>query len=594
MTFGTRAAYIGSIFAIAVSGYVILTPPPADDGTDIAELLNPSKMALTLCGPDGRRHGLFFRPAFAMSLAPEVHAAETGGPPLWDNLGHYSYAVSTQKPEAQAYFDQGLRLVFGFNHGEAVRSFRKARELDPYCAMCSMMEAFALGPNINAAMDPQAVEPAFAAMARARTLASHASEKEQAFIAAMAKRYSPGAGADRAALDLAFADAMKSLHARYPDDQEIALVYAEAEMDVTPWNYWERDLTTPRPRIGAAIAAVEEVLKANPEQPGAIHLYIHLMEASAMPERAEPYADRLGGLMPGAGHIVHMSSHVYFRVGRYRDSLKANIRAVQADEAYLAEAESTPLYRYGYYTHNLHFVVVSAQMAGDGRTAMAYAARLDKLVPMEALSINPFITPIKAAPLFVHAQFGTPEQIAALPDPGADPYLAGIWHYTRALGLVASGNLDAAVAEAEAISAINRPEALTFYTRNAVPLDAILYLAEDLVRARVLQAQGEYDRAVPLLEQAVSLQDSLSYMEPPYWYYPVEQTLGAVYLQAGRTDEAVRAFTRSLLRHPNSAWSLWGLMRAHERAGNKAAAKVIAKQLDQATEKATDISIDRL
>ena len=596
MTFGTRAVCIGSITAILVSGYVVLRPLPPTQEADITQLLDPRQMKLTLCGREGEEHGLFFRPAFAMSLAPKAHAAEAaqGEQPLWDNLGRHGYTVTTANPMAQAYFDQGLRLVYGFNHGEAIKSFKMAQKLDPQCAMCSMMEAFALGPNINAPMDPEAVAPAFAAMARAQALASHASEKEQAFIKAMATRYSPDAQADRAALDLAFADAMKALHAQYPDDHEIALVYAEAEMDVTPWSYWERDFTTPKPRVGDAIAAIEEVLKENPEHPGAIHLYIHLMEASTMPERAEPYADRLGALIPGAGHIVHMPSHIYFRVGRYLDSLKANVQAAQADEAYLADAEASPLYRYGYYPHNVHFVLVSAQMAGDGETAMDYAARLDSLVPAEVLSVSPLLAPIKAAPLFAYAQFGTPDEIAALPDPGPDPYLAGIWHYTRAMGLVATGNLDAAVAEADAISALNKPEALTAYTDNAIPLDGILYLAENLVRARVLQAQGEYDRAIPLLEHTVALQDSLGYMEPPYWYYPVEQTLGAVYLQAGRPDEAVRAFTGSLLQHPNNAWSLWGLAQAYQKAGDGARAAAAAKLLDEATEQATGISVDRL
>jgi len=570
----------------------LMAPPKSD----LARLLDPRRLALNLCGQPGQSHGLFFRPDFALSIFPRAEAAQSRAdePPLWPGLGTYSRKISTKDGEAQAYFDQGLRLTYGFNHWEAIRAFRKAQEIDPTCAMCYWGEALALGPNINASMDTTAVAPAFAAIAKAAALKASANTEEQALIEALAKRYSADSNADRAVLDKAYAAAMSKVHISYPDDQDVATLYAESVMDLAPWDYWERDFVTPRGKIGEAIAAIEGVLERNPDHPGAIHLYIHLVEASKTPERAEPYADRLVGQLPGAGHIVHMPSHIYFRVGRYRDSLKVNVKAVNADEAYLAQAKGSELYRYGYYPHNVHFVLVSAQMAGDGKTAVEFANKLDKLIPAEMVDIESWIAPIKAAPYFAYAQFGDTKTIMALPDPGDIPYLKAMWHYTRGIALARDGNAAGAMREADDISALNQQDKIEPYLKKGVPAGDIFTIAEMLVRARAVQGNGQYDRAIPLFERAAELQDALPYQEPPYWYYAIRQTLGAAYLQSGHPKKAADAFIDSLVHHPNSAWSLYGLLKAQKAIGDTAAMAATADLLKKAAIGKGNVSLDRL
>lgn len=578
-----RWVLIGTLAALAISASLTISPDfgrvvrehpaPAATSANLAELLDPRNVKLHLCGGNAEKRGLFFRPGFRLHLARPVQAAEDSGtgPVLWDDLGDYTFPVTTESPGAQAFFDQGFRLSYAFNHWEAVRAFRRAQEIDPGCAMCYWGEAYALGPNINLPMQPEAVEPAFAAVAKAQALASSASDKERDLIAALAARYSPDPKADRDALDAAYAAAMRGLHEKYPEDHDIAAMYAEAVMDTQPWDYWERDFKTPKGMIGEAIEAIEGVLAQNPRHPGAIHFYIHLMEASAMPEKAEPYADNLGPLMPGAGHLVHMPSHIYFRVGRYLDSLEANIAAARADKAYLATRKGSDIYRYGYYPHNVHFVLVSAQMAGDGATALEFATELDSILPLESAAQAAWIAPIKAAPLFARLQFGDYDDVLAIPDPGDSvPYVKAAWHYVRGVALAQSGQGDAAAAEADHIRALNRPELMQTLDENGVPGGDLLRIAETVVRARIAQAAEDYETAIAMIEDAVALQDGLIYSEPPFWYYPVRQTLGVVYLQAGRTDDAIAAFTGSLVQHPNNAWSLYGLMKAQEAAGDSA------------------------
>ncbi len=506
-------------------------------------------------------------------------------PPLWDNLGTLHYAITTADPQAQKYFDQGLRLAYGFNHTEARRAFHYAQQLDPGCALCFWGEALVLGPNINAGMSPEANEPALAALEKAKAITG-AGDKEKALIAALATRYSPDPQADRPTLDKNYADAMAAVAAQYPDDQEIAVLTAEALMDTQPWDYWELDAAgakVPKGRTNDMIAMLEKALQANPDHPGAIHYYIHMVEASDAPERAEPYADRLAHLMPGAGHVVHMPSHIYYRIGRYLDSLKANEDAVVADEAFFAKVEDKSIYRGGYYPHNVHFVVVSAQMAGDAKTAIEASEKLAAVVTDEAASTIAWVQPIKAAPYFAHAQYSTPDAILALADPGDQfAFIKGMWHYARGVASAAKGDLIAAATEAAAIDEIATKGDLAFLIDNYIPGDQLLQIAHHVVLGRMAQQQGDGAKAIAEFQQAAELQDGMPYMEPPYWYYPVRQSLGAALLQAGRTAEAADAFKAALKEAPNDGWAIYGLMEAQKKLGDEAGAKVSESELTKA------------
>jgi tetratricopeptide (TPR) repeat protein len=502
-------------------------------------------------------------------------------PPLWEGLGMVAYKITTSNPEAQAYFDQGLRLTYAFNHGEAQRAFRKAQKLDPECAMCFWGEALVLGPNINLPMQDDAFAPTFAATQKAQALAGKASPREQALIAAVAARYSENPKADRKALDHAFAAAMGKVAAQYSDDNEIAVLYAESLMDLSPWNYWQPGGSQPNPQSVDIVPMLERVLARDKNHPGAIHYYIHAVEASDRPERAEPYADRLRGAIPGAGHLVHMPSHIYYRVGRYLDALHDNKIAVAVDEKYLAATDAPMgVYRLGYYPHNVHFVLAAAQMSGDGPTVIAAAEKLRGLIPDEVARGIAMTQPVKAAPYFAHAQFSPPEAILVLADPGdVIPYVKAMWHYARGVAQAARRDFAAAEAEAEAIEAIEDKADFSLLKSAGVPAQDVLELARAVIQGRVAQAKGDAKDAVERFERAAALQDALPYMEPPYWYYPVRQSLAAALLQAGRLDEARDQFQRALKRAPNNGWSYFGLAELHKARGDHEAAKQAEAEL---------------
>ncbi len=504
-------------------------------------------------------------------------------PPLWTSPVELEYPITTGSERAQRYFNQGLRLAYAFNHAEARRAFRQAQRLDPRCALCYWGEALVLGPNINAPMDAGATGPALAALRKAKRQAS--SPKEQALIAALARRYSDDRRVDRKTLDAAYAAAMGQVTARYPDDLNLAVLHAEALMDLSPWDYWEAGGRRPKGRTQEILKVLEAVLAKDPDHAGAIHYYIHVVEASDRPQRAERYADRLAALDlgPGTGHLVHMPSHLYYRVGRYLDSLAVNRRAVAADEAYLREVRATGLYAEAYYPHALHMLLVSAQMAGDGKTAIEAAQRLQAAVSDEAVRTIPWVQPIKSAPYFAHAQFSVPSTILALRDPGnAFPYVKAAWHYARGVAFAARGEITAAEREAQLIAALRRRHGLAALMAGGVPAQDILDLAQHVVLARIAQAQARLGRAAVEFAQAIAIEDRLGYMEPPYWYYPVRQSLGAVRLLAGDLSGAEHAFRASLARTPNNGWALYGLREVYGRRGDTHAVRDVQHRLTKA------------
>lgn len=519
---------------------------------------------------------------FPADVPAGADAASTP-PPLWDNLGTLHFAIGTTNPLAQRYFDQGLKLAYAFNHAEAARAFRQAQRLDPECALCYWGETLVLGPNINATMDATANAAALAAMAHAQARAPKASARERALIDALARRYASDPKAERAALDAAYAEAMGKVAARYPRDADIALLYAEALMNLSPWDYWEAAGARPKGRTAEILATLEAVLRREPDHPGAIHFYIHMVEASTKPGRALPYADRLGSLMPGAGHLVHMPFHIYFRVGQYKDALQANRRAVMADEAYLAAARPEGIYPLAYYPHNIHSLMTSAQMSGDGDSAIAAAEKLARVVSQAAGRSIAWVQPILVAPYFTHAQFSDPTTTLALPDPGNKlPYVKAMWHYARGVAHAWRGERTAAQAEVEAMRRLAQSGDYSDLVGGGVPAPDVIELAQHVVLGRIAQSAGDWALARAEFEKAVALEDRLTYSEPPYWYYPVRQSLGAVLLAAGKLDEAEATFRQSLLRAPNNGWALHGLAATYQRLGNERAATTARNQFSRA------------
>jgi tetratricopeptide (TPR) repeat protein len=521
-------------------------------------------------------------PAGAAAAKASKPAAE-GDAPLIPGLGTRSYRITTSSKLAQRYFDQGLRVAWGFNHAEAQRAFQKAQQLDPKCAMCYWGEAYVLGPNINVPMDEKAIAPATAAAAKARELAANATPSEKMLIEAVSARYSSDPKAERPKLDAAYAEVMKRAAAQFPNDLDIAAMYAEALMVLSPWDYWEPGGAKLKPVVGDLVPTLERVLAREPGHVGAIHLYIHAVEASNDPKRAERYADRLAKLAPGAGHLVHMPAHIYFRIGRFKDSLAINRTAVKVDEAYIQRYHPQGVYPLAYYPHNVHFVLVSAQMSGEGATAVQAAQKLGGVIPDDAARAVLLLQPVKAAPYFAHAQFSDPATVLALADPGADfPYIRAAWRYARGIASVKRGDAAAAAAEVAEIEKITNSTDFKPFESWNIPAKDVTVIAAHVVRARIAQAKNDLPGAVRELEAAVALEDKLPYMEPPYWYYPVRQTLGAVLALSGENQKARDVFRDSLRKTPNNGWALYGLAQTYAREGKQREAKEVEKHLARA------------
>lgn len=567
--------------SIAAAACLAATPlragVPAAPGDPLFDPLFDPRAAA--CGPllrgaAGAARPLLLAAAGSQASADRPAAARSGegGVPRFAGLGTQTFRVDTADRGAQAYFDQGLRLAFGFNHAEARRAFHEAQRLDPDCAMCFWGEALVLGPNINVPMLPQAHDPALAALERAVALKSRARPRDRALIEALQQRYARDPNADRAALDAAYADAMAGVARRFAGDDTVLALAAEAMMDTQPWDYWESGGIAPKGRGAEIVRLLETVLKRNPSHPGAIHLYIHAVEASASPERALAPARRLAALTPGAGHLVHMPSHVYYRLGLYRESLDANVRAVQVDERYFERSASDPVYRAGYYPHNVHFVMVSAQLGGDGATALAAAAKLDAVMPEQAVRELALLQPIKAAPYTTLALFASADEVLRLPAPPADLVLVrALYHYARAVAHARLGEAAKAQVEIDEIAAIERNADDTAFAAWGIPAREVMQIARLVATARRADAQGRLDEAATAYADAAAVEDRLPYMEPPFWYYPVRQSLGAVYLRQGQLDAARAVLRESLARVRNNGWALAALVEVERRSGNKRA-----------------------
>ena len=519
------------------------------------------------------------------ATAPAVSPPELAmiGAHLLEGLGNHRFPVTSSHPEVQRWFDQGLMLAYGFNHDAAERSFLKATELDPACAMCWWGASLVVGPHVNAAMDPADNADAWQRLQRARELAPRASEREQAFIQALSARYAQAPPEDRRPLDEAYAAAMRELAQARPDDLDAAVMSAEALMDLQPWDYYDEQLR-PKGHTAEVVSTLESVLARDPDHAGALHLYVHAVEASADPQRGVAAADRLRTLVPGSGHLVHMPAHIYARVGRWHDAVVANQRAIEADDAYLAlcRGNTQGVYPLGYVPHNHHFLWFAASMEGNGEAARASALATAERTNLPELMRQPGFEGLQhywLTPWFDRVRFGRWNEIAGVDNPAPDlPYVTAIWHYAQAMAAVRQQRLDDARAHLDALRPLAADPAMEqLLVWDRYPLAHAARIAERTVAAELAAAGGRFDEAVAALQEAIAIEDAIPYDEPPGWHAPVRQTLGAILLQAGRNAEAEATYREELRRNPDNGWSLFGLAASLEAQGKPEAAQAMER-----------------
>ncbi len=503
----------------------------------------------------------------------DAELVKAAGAPLFKGMGNYHRTISTSSEGAQRYFNQGMVLSFGFNHAESIRSFRAAQRLDPNCAMCFWGEALATGPNINirsdgqVVMQPQERLDAHAAITKAMALREYASPAERQLIEAQAARYNGDVDSDRGPLDQAYADVMADYMAAYPDDDDAGAIYAESLMNLMPWDYWS-DSGAPKDDTRKVIAMLEQIIERSPDHPLALHLYIHAVEASEDPGVAEDEADRLLDLVPGSGHLVHMPSHIYWRIGRYADAADANIKAAAVDEAYIAQCNAQGFYPALYYPHNIHFLWAATSMGGQSAMAIDSARKLADNVRMEQIEQFPTVEFFKTIPILTQVQFGQWDAILAEAEPPTPrDYSRAIASYARGTALVRTGKSDEAWEELEQLASLMDTVQIQFLDNAAYPATTLLNIAHRLLAGDLAMAEGEPDAAIAMFEEAVELQDGLPYTEPPFWYYPTRQTLGQALLDLERYEEAEAVFRKDLKDYPSNGWSLAGLIRALETQG---------------------------
>ncbi|HSZ02162.1 MAG TPA: hypothetical protein VK788_21875 [Terriglobales bacterium] len=493
------------------------------------------------------------------------HSAHTQSKPatLMSGVGNVHHPVSASNPEAQKFFDQGLCLIYDFNHDEAARSFQRAAELDPKLAIAYWGIAEAVGPNYNDPASEQRFKQAHEAIQKAVELSGNASPSEQAYIQAMAKRFpaDPKADLKKAAED--YHDAMREVVKKYPDDLDAATLFAESGMNLHPWGLWHVD-GTPEAGTEEIVATLESVIRRDPNHLGAIHYYIHATEASASPERALAYANKLAALAPNAGHIVHMPSHVYIRTGDYDAAVKTNEDAAAVDRAYIQATGVQGIYPMMYYSHNLHFIAMCASMNGNYAEARKNADLLVANVAPHVKDMPP-LEGFMTIPMAVNLRFHKWNEILAMPQP--DPAMkitTGFWHFSRGMALAGTGKLNEAEAEYKIVSEAeqNTPPDVVFSAPINNKAKDIMKISEDVLGAKIAMARKDYPQAISLLTAAVAIQDTLKYGEPPDWFFPVRESLGGALLINGDAAGSEKVFRADLDRNPRNPRSLFGLQQA--------------------------------
>jgi tetratricopeptide (TPR) repeat protein len=495
------------------------------------------------------------------SLAAAAPAEQTDAPPLFDNLGSLHRPITTTSEQAQRYFDQGLRFVYAFNHEEAIRSFEAAADWDPEAAMPYWGIALALGPNINSVMEKKDERRAIEMIQKARRLADHTTPKEQAYIGALVTRYVSRKGAKRKGLDEAYAKAMRLVAQRFPDDDDASTLFAEAMMDLRPWDFWKGD-GKPQPGTDEIVTTLESVLARTPDHPGACHYYIHALEASPFPERALACADRLPELMPGAGHLVHMPAHLYIRLGKYHEAAERNEHAAHVDEAYLAARTPSGDYADGYYSHNLHFLWASLMMEGRSAEATKVARELTNTITEDEARTDKWKELYLPTPLYSLIRFERWDELLREPPPPKGLRLMdGMWRLGRGLAQVSTGRLSGAEGEHYALANLTK-QIKRDRSQEEKIARTLLKIAERLLAGEIAAHRQQYDDAIRKLKEAVKLEDSLPYVEPPHWPLPVRQYLGSVLLLAGRPADAEIEYRADLSRNPENGWALIGLIQS--------------------------------
>ncbi|HZI88844.1 MAG TPA: tetratricopeptide repeat protein [Candidatus Polarisedimenticolia bacterium] len=507
-----------------------------------------------------------------------------GAVPLYTGLGTVHHAVATKSPQAQKYFDQGLRLCYAFNHDEAIRAFREAARLDPTCAMAHWGVAYALGPNVNLPVDPAREQEAFGEIQKARTLAAKTSAKERDWIEALGKRYSGDPKVDLHVLDVAYADAMKELALKYPEDLDAGTIYAEALLTIHPWDWWTHD-GKPAEGTTEAIAELQRVLKKNPSHTGANHFLIHAVEESPAPGRAILAANRLAGLAPNAGHLVHMPSHIYLRIGRYKDAVDLNRKAMAVDRAYIEAEKPQGVYPLMYYTHNMHMAYAALMFEGRSKEAITMARTTASQVDPEMLRKMPDMAAMEfwlPVPYYALARFQKWDEI--LSEAGPPPemrFTCGMWHYARCLALNATGKPDLAAIERDsvvAIAAVTPPSSIMGLNSAA----SLLNVAADVLDGEIALRAGHTPDAIEKFRSAVTKEDALHYDEPPAWYHPTRERLGWALIKGGNATEAEKVFEEDLRRYPGNGWALFGLAEAQSARGRITEAMKTKKRLTRA------------
>jgi tetratricopeptide (TPR) repeat protein len=486
---------------------------------------------------------------------------------LFTDLGNHTHPVTTDYPLAQRWFDQGLRLAYGFNHAEAKLAFDECSRVDPQCAMCWWGIAYTLGVNYNLPADAERDRAAYQAVVKGQA-ATHASPRERAYLDAISQRYRADAPADRRDLDEAWAAAMRDVARRFPDDLDAQTIAAEALMDLQPWDLWTKD-GEPKGNALEIVAMLEGVLARNPDHPGANHYYIHAVEASAAPERATAAADRLRALRLNTGHLVHMPSHIYVRTGRWADATEANVGAIAADEAYIAKWKPEGAYPMMYYSHNVHFRSFSAGMEGRQAEAIESANKVAAGITPDMMHHMPMLEGIAAAPRFQLVRFARWNDVLAAPRPGpTQRYLAGIHHWARGVAYARQRRLADATAEVKRLDRILAAMPSEQLATQVNTGKRLLGIASNQLHGEIAAARGTVEYAVQRLKSAIALEDGATYMEPPDWFTPVRPTLGALLLRAGRPQEAAQVYREDLVRHPENGWSLAGLAESLEQLGD--------------------------